>query len=736
MIRKEAQTELVKRQRKMEQLTRDAGERLDYDPCQSAQTLLEAMDAADETKEIVPAATEATARRWMNRRLNIVMEGHTNNLLAVDWSSDGRWVVTGGYDGMLRFWDAENDWLPAGVVNFVDTICQVRFSPQGDRIAIADEDGKRVALWSFSKRDFEWSHEIDLKSKPTELQWSPDGNNIFISGKMVLKLSASSGTEISSWSSEVQSQIHALSVASDGINFAYGADDTLYIRQTASKAPPPALEDQKVLLPFRPMKSVWLQLPEQAVDVDGVPSKALGGPALALTTDDARVFLWRPGEKAALQLRTLGVPKSIRALGNHVIIGTDEGNIEGFSPEDDGNALFPPITSRHRVTGLAQSPDEKWVAMVSASDRLGRIYSQANTAAPYAYDELVLPPNQEAGIAFSPDGTHVAAGARIRGTIYLGTLNKDNPEKLDSNSLYRIPKGDELSGRMAWSQHFLAAAYRSGNVRLWRGVTKDEKPLEVKISGEPLIYISSRVDKDEFVVTSISGRVFLLSASLDSAPKFQELNEFGHIVWATWSWDGKTIIGFDRESQFLATWSEKEGKVRVPKPKSIALSPLAEMEIIQIASRPHNAQVALAGLKGELVVVDIIHGGIIASRAGNGTPVFDFDWSPNGAVLAAARYDGTVLCLRGGDLEVTHEVRTDSPALTGIRWHPDGGRLFASGRSDTHSIFCIAYPTESEIRAQMNAYVRECARRSLSATSIAFPPPLNPRKVHENDASH
>ena len=81
---------------------------------------------------------------WSNPFKKLEIQG---GIRAVAFSPDGKRIVSGGFDGKVRFWDAEFG-TPVGqpLEGHKGVVSSVAFSPDGKRIASGDEDGV-VRLW-------------------------------------------------------------------------------------------------------------------------------------------------------------------------------------------------------------------------------------------------------------------------------------------------------------------------------------------------------------------------------------------------------------------------------------------------------------------------------------------------------------------------------------------------------------------------------------------------------------
>lgn len=81
------------------------------------------------------------------QRVVRILYGHTNRITGLDFSPDGRWIVSVGLDSTLRTWDLPTGGCIDGI-RLPSVATSVKFSPIGDFLATTHVSGNGISLWT------------------------------------------------------------------------------------------------------------------------------------------------------------------------------------------------------------------------------------------------------------------------------------------------------------------------------------------------------------------------------------------------------------------------------------------------------------------------------------------------------------------------------------------------------------------------------------------------------------
>ncbi|MEE2759107.1 MAG: hypothetical protein VYA86_03915, partial [Candidatus Thermoplasmatota archaeon] len=116
---------------------------------------------------------------------------HTDVVLGLDWSPDGRWIVTGGNDNRFRIYHAENGSMLAEV-NQGSDVYGIAFNKAGTHFVLATTSGSGTTIYSTA----DWSNVYEFGDFPggsgngasgrrgaRDVAWSADETKIHFGGR-------------------------------------------------------------------------------------------------------------------------------------------------------------------------------------------------------------------------------------------------------------------------------------------------------------------------------------------------------------------------------------------------------------------------------------------------------------------------------------------------------------------------------------------------------------------------
>ncbi|KAF1820840.1 WD40 repeat-like protein [Dissoconium aciculare CBS 342.82] len=144
------------------------------------------------------------------------LEGHIDQIVAIAFSPDGQFLVSGSDDRSIRQWDSQTGEFVQKMEGHKDSVDAVAFSSDGHMIASASRD-RSVRLWSTYTGEL----VLELKGHDSAINavaFSPDGRSIAsASGCMVLlwKTHSSTGAQTPQ-TREHESKVIAIAFSPDG----------------------------------------------------------------------------------------------------------------------------------------------------------------------------------------------------------------------------------------------------------------------------------------------------------------------------------------------------------------------------------------------------------------------------------------------------------------------------------------------------------------------------------------
>ena len=146
-------------------------------------------------------------------------EGHLSPVSSVAYSPDGKYIVSGSYDGIIKIWDANTGKYLKTLLGGSRTIFSLAFSPDGSRIVSCSVDNT-IKIWNANTGECIKTLKGD-NDRFYSVAYSPDGTKI---------ISCSADRYIKIWDANTGQCLQTLEGHSDFVSsLAYSPDGTKII---------------------------------------------------------------------------------------------------------------------------------------------------------------------------------------------------------------------------------------------------------------------------------------------------------------------------------------------------------------------------------------------------------------------------------------------------------------------------------------------------------------------------
>ncbi|OCQ89971.1 hypothetical protein BCD64_18715 [Nostoc sp. MBR 210] len=583
------------------------------------------------------------------------LEGHTDIVWGVAFSSDGKFLASGSRDQTVKLWRPDGTLLQT-LKGHTESVTSVSFSPDGQSLASSSLD-KTVEIW----RKNPVTGEFDLQPAKTlvDRDWvycvtySPDGELLATGNRdATVKLWRKDGTLVKVLKGH-QGWVNWVSFSPDGQLIASASDDrtvkiwrrdgtlvkTLYGHQNGVTVVAFSPDGQMIASAGRDkIIKLWQRQQnsdnnfdfqayknlEQHTSTIWSLSFSIDGQKLASGSDDNTVNLW--SSTGALIKTFKGHSDAVASVAfspdNKILAsGSYDKSVKLWSLD----APSLPILRGHqdRVLSVAWSPDGQMLASGSR-DRTVKLWQKEiinGEATTRLYKTLVGHTEKVPSVSFDPFGELIASGSYDK-TVKLwrrdGTLLKTLQGHTDSVMGVSFSPDGQL----------LASASKDKTIKLW--------------------------SRDGQLITTLVGHQGWVNA-VNFSPDSQLLASAS---------DDQTVKLWRRDGTLIKTFSPHDSWVL-----GVSFSPTDQL----IASASWDNTVRLWRRDGTLLKTLL---------KGYSDSVNSVTFSPNGELLAAASWDSTVkLWSRDGKLIKTL-IGHRAPVLS-VSFSPDGQTLASASDDNT-----------------------------------------------------
>lgn len=647
-------------------LAANAVAQLEVDPERSILFAVEAVKLAQQPgiESVLPQANDALRQALEHSRLTrLTLDAHADRVYAVDYSPDGKYIVTAHNDGTAWLWDATTGKALATFKGHTGPLRRAKFSPDGHYILTTSIDGT-VRTWEAPSG----KALATLQSFSGELSGGAyggsDGRGASFSPDSQLIATAGEDGVARVWEVQTGRLKLELKGHANSVNDASFSPDGKYIA-TAGEDTTAKLWDATSGQELATMSGHSGFVYRATFSPDGryVVTASQDGTAMVFEIPSGKVVTILKGHNGWV------FGASFSPDSRYVLTFSTDYTAKLWRMPD-GKELVTYGGHTGRIDKAVFSPDGRYV-ITASFDHLTKIWETQTGKELYVFRGNTGTVNNA---TFSPDGRYVAT-ASVDGTA----------------KIWESLPGKDLATYFGQSQPFNGASFSPDGSEVVIASSDNSAKLWNIQSRLTVTTLQGHTDWVSSASFSPDGR-YILTSSRDNTAKLWEaqsgkevLTYTGHlgpVNGAAFSAEGKYIVTASRD-QTARVWETQSGQTT-----SVLSGHTGDLTSASFS--PDGRYVVTASIDGTAKIWEVASSKEIITLRGHLGPVNSAVFSPDGKSILTAGRDGTVRRWESQTGKEVNSFKGHSAEVNQASFSPDGRYLVTASADGTARVFEIA----------------------------------------------